>query len=67
MASGIQKEFVILQQFIKHDYEWRVVRIGNSFFAHKKLLHGDKASGSLLKGYENPPITLFDFVKKITG
>jgi glutathione synthase/RimK-type ligase-like ATP-grasp enzyme len=65
-ASGIQKEFVILQQFVKHEYEWRVVRIGDSFFAHKKLLKGDKASGSLLKGYENPPLTLLNFVKEIT-
>jgi glutathione synthase/RimK-type ligase-like ATP-grasp enzyme len=65
-ASSVQKDFVILQQYIKHDYEWRVVRIGDSFFAHKKLLSGEKASGSLLKGYENPPTTLFDFVKEIT-
>jgi hypothetical protein len=27
---------------------------------------GEKASGSLLKNYDNPPLELFDFVKKIT-
>lgn len=64
--KDIQKDFVIFQAFIPHDYEWRCVRIGDSFFAHKKLLAGEKASGSLLKGYDNPPLELMDFVKKIT-
>lgn len=58
--------FVILQEYIQHDYEWRIVRIGDSFFAHKKLKIGEKASGSLLKGYENPPLDLLNFVKEIT-
>lgn len=66
IASDIQKGYVILQEFIPHDFEWRVVRIGDSFFAHKKLLKKDKASGSLLKGYVNPPMELLDFVKEIT-
>jgi glutathione synthase/RimK-type ligase-like ATP-grasp enzyme len=65
-ADDLQKGFVIFQEYIQHVFEWRVVRIGNSFFAHKKLLKGDKASGSLLKGYQNPPLELFDFVKEIT-
>jgi hypothetical protein len=64
--SEHQKDFVILQQHIPHDFEWRCVRIGNSFFAHKKLKLKDKASGSLLKGYEAPPMELLDFVKTIT-
>lgn len=61
-----QKGFVIFQEYIPHNFEWRVVRIGNSFFAHKKLKLGDKASGSLIKKYNNPPLAIFDFVKKIT-
>lgn len=63
---GIQKGVVIFQHYIPHDFEWRVVRIGHSFFAHKKLLKYKKASGSLLKRYDNPPMGLFDFVKDIT-
>lgn len=66
VKNDVQKDFVIFQEFIQHDYEWRVVRIGESFFAHKKLKVGEKASGSLLKNYDNPPLTLFDFVKQIT-
>jgi len=66
IASDYQKGFVFLQEYIPHQYEWRVVRIGDSFFAHKKLLKKDKASGSLIKGYVNPPKKLLDFVKEIT-
>lgn len=61
-----QSGFVILQEFIKHEFEWRVVRIGDSFFAHKKMVLQEKASGSLIKGYEDPPLSLLDFVKQIT-
>ncbi len=64
--ADVQKDFVLLQQYIPHDFEWRVVRIGESFFAHKKLKKGSMASGSLLKGYDNPPLELFDFVEAIT-
>jgi len=62
-----QTSFVILQEFIPHDFEWRVVRIGESFFAHKKLVKAGKASGSLLKNYDNPPLELLDFVQDLTG
>jgi hypothetical protein len=66
MAMDSQKGFIILQEFIKHDYEWRAVRIGDSYFAHKKIVSKDKASGSLIKTYENPPIDLLDFVRLLT-
>lgn len=66
LRTEVQKDFVILQEHIPHTFEWRCVRIGESFFAHKKMVKGDKASGSLLKGYENPPLKLFDFVKQVT-
>jgi glutathione synthase/RimK-type ligase-like ATP-grasp enzyme len=65
-ANNPQKEFVIFQEYIPHQFEWRVVRIGNSFFAHKKLKKGEKTSGSLIKNYDNPPFDLLDFVKEIT-
>ena len=61
-----QSDHIILQEFISHDFEWRVVRIGDSFFAHKKLKIRNKASGSLVKLYDNPPFELLDFVRIIT-
>lgn len=66
VAANLQKGFVIFQDYVPHDFEWRVVRIGESYFAHKKLKKGEKASGSLLKLYDNPPLQLLDFVKNIT-
>lgn len=65
-AANLQKDFVIFQEYIPNEFEWRVVRIGDSFFAHKKLKAGEKSSGSLLKNYENPPLEILDFVKQIT-
>jgi hypothetical protein len=65
-AADVQKDFVIFQTYTPHDFEWRVVRIGQSFFAHKKLKLGEKASGSLLKNYDNPPLSLIQFVKEFT-
>ena len=67
IASDPQKGFIILQEFIKHDYEWRAVKIGDSYFAHKKIVSNDKASGSLEKEYGNPPIELLDFVRQLTN
>lgn len=64
--SERQKDFVLLQEHIPHTYEWRCVRIGESFFAHKKLVRDEKASGSLLKGYDPPPLDLLDFIKQVT-
>ncbi|NLM68360.1 MAG: hypothetical protein GX180_14475 [Enterococcus sp.] len=65
-SSDIQKDFVLLQEFVPHDFEWRVIRMGDSFFAHKKVKIGEKASGSLIKRYDNPPVKIFDFVKNLT-
>ena len=62
-----QSGFVILQEYIPHDFEWRIVVIGDSYFAHKKLKINEKASGSTLKNYDNPSKKLFDFAKAIMG
>lgn len=61
-----QEGYVLFQKYIPHEFEWRVVRIGESYFAHKKVKLGDKASGSLLKQYDNPPLDILDFVRMIT-
>ena len=66
IASDKQRGFIILQQYISHEYEWRAVRIGDSYFAHKKMVINDKASGSLLKEYGDPPKSLLEFVRLMT-
>jgi len=66
IRDEVQKGYVLLQEYIPHEYEWRAVRIGDSFFAHKKMRMGDKASGSLKKEYGAPPAELLDFVRTVT-
>lgn len=63
----VQKGFVFVQEFIEHNFEWRCVRIGDSFFAHKKLKKGEKTSGTLLKEYSAPPEALLNFLYEITS
>ncbi len=58
--------FVIFQKFIPHDYEWRCVRIGDSFFAHKKIARNNKSSGTLIKGYDPVPESLLTFIRDIS-
>lgn len=66
IAANPQRGFCLFQEFIPHNFEWRVVRIGDSFFAHKKIVKGEKSSGSLLKRYESPPLSLLYFIREIT-
>lgn len=65
VTNDMQKSFCIFQEFIPHKYEWRVVCIGESYFAHKKVVKKEKASGSLIKEYGRPPLYLLDFAKAI--
>ncbi len=60
-----QRGYVILQEYIPHGFEWRAARIGDSYFAHKKVKHGDKASGSKGIDYVDPPHSLLNFVKEL--
>jgi glutathione synthase/RimK-type ligase-like ATP-grasp enzyme len=66
IKANAQKGYILFQEYVPHEFEWRVVRIGASFFAHKKLKIGEKASGSTRKIYDNPPLQLLDFVRDIT-
>ena len=61
-----EKGFVIFQEFIPHEYEWRCVRIGDSFFAHKKMARNNKSSGTLLKSYDEVPEALLSFIHEVT-
>lgn len=54
-----------IQSYIKIKCEWRIIRIGDNFFGHKKL--EDKKgfhSGSLNKGWGHVNFNLLDLVKK---
>lgn len=59
--------FVIFQEYIPTDFEWRAVRIGDSYFAHKKLGRmGSMFSGTSKVGWDGPSEKLLDFVEMVT-
>lgn len=58
--------YVILQEYIPHENEWRIVRIGNDFLCRKKTRVGDHASGSGVIGWALPEPGMLDFVNEIT-
>jgi hypothetical protein len=61
----VQRNFVIFQEFVPHNYEWRIVRIGSSYFGHKKKKSGDKASGTKGIIYDLPSVSLLNYVEDI--
>jgi hypothetical protein len=65
-AMSPQKGFAILQEYVECDAEWRCVRIGDSYFAHKKLKgRGEMFSGTSMVSWERPPEGLLNFVKEV--
>lgn len=60
-----QKHYLIVQEFEKIKWEWRIIKIGESYFGHQKLLEGDFASGSNKVGWIKPPEELLYMVKDI--
>ena len=65
LSGSGQRHFLIVQDFYKIKWEWRVLKIGNSYFGHQKLLKGDKASGSGLVGWVMPPMEVLNLAKDI--
>ncbi len=61
----IQKHHLIVQEYKNIKWEWRIVKIGGSYFGHKKLKHKEFASGTRLKGWGRPPDELLFLTKKI--
>lgn len=61
-----QKNFVIFQEYIEHEFEWRVTKCGNYYYAYQKLKLFGKCSGSGIGGHDiEPPMELLDYVRHI--
>lgn len=61
-----QKDYFLVQEFIKDvKHEWRILKIGDNYFGHQKLLKGEFASGSGLVGWVAPPRELLDMVRQL--
>lgn len=59
------KHNVVVQEYIPIKWEWRIIKIGDSYFGHQKLLRGEYASGSDRVGWVDPPKELLDLVRDV--
>ena len=63
---NLQKDYLILQEYVKDVlHEWRIIKVGDSYFGHQKLKKGEFASGSGLVGWVAPPRVLLDMVREL--
>jgi len=61
-----QKDYFIVQDFVKDVlWEWRILKIGDNYFGHQKLLKGEFASGSGMVGWVAPPKHLLEMVRDL--
>lgn len=60
-----QKHYAIIQEFIPIKWEWRIIKIANTYSGHQKLLKGQFASGSDMVGWVEPPGELLKMVKEL--
>lgn len=58
--------FVLLQEYLPDAKEWRMVRIGDSYFGYRKEKVGDFHSGSHQWSWLDPPRPLLDLLRKVT-
>jgi len=67
LFGRIQKHYLIVQKFYPIKWEWRIIKIGDTYSGHQKLLKGQFASGSDKVGWIKPPEELLLMVKEICG
>jgi glutathione synthase/RimK-type ligase-like ATP-grasp enzyme len=60
-----QKYFILLQEFIEFDSEWRCVIVGDSYFGHKKAKLGALTSGGGGIIWDYPSEKLLNFLKTV--
>ena len=62
---SIQKDYFLIQEYKPIKHEWRILKIGDSYFGHQKLLKNGFASGSGRVGWVAPPKELLLMVRDI--
>ena len=61
-----QKDYFIVQDYVKDvQHEWRILKVGDSYFGHQKLMKDGFASGSGKVGWVAPPRELLEMVHDI--
>lgn len=61
-----QKGSLYVQEYLRDVKEWRMVRIGDSYFGHGKDMKGQFHSGSGKANWDMPPKEAFDILYEIT-
>lgn len=66
-AYYLEREYrtVLLQEYVPVKAEWRMIRIGDSYFGYQKLKRGQFHSGSRLDGWGDPQRPLLDFTRSV--
>ena len=64
--SEAEAGFILLQEYLPDVREWRLVRVGNSFFGHPKGRVGDFHSGSGKVEWTPPEERHLNFLKQVT-
>lgn len=62
----VENGFVLFQEYVSTPIEWRLIRLGDSYFAHQKLKSGDFHSGSHLVGRIPPGRAHLDLIRRVT-
>ena len=57
---------ILFQQYIPDAKEWRMVRIGDSYFGQQKIRQGEFHGGTRLVAWYPPPGELLDFCRNVT-
>ena len=61
----VQWGYAIFQQYIPDAKEWRIIKIGDSYFGHQKLKNGQFHSGSDKVGWYDPPRSVLKLCKDV--
>lgn len=61
-----QHNYLLFQQYIPSKWEWRIIKIGDTYFGHQKLERNGLHSGSGRVGHVDPPKALFEMVREIS-
>jgi len=57
---------ILFQEYIPEATEWRIIRVGDSYFGYQKVKIGDFASGYGEARYCEVPTELLDYIREIT-
>ncbi len=66
VMDDTQHNYLIFQQFIPVKWEWRIIKVGDTYFGHRKLPRKGLHSGTGIVGWVDPPKELLELAKEIS-